>query len=182
MGVVVAQMKETISSSFAAVPVGKNAGAKATTFGAGRICATEGCRTRLSVYNPERFCGPCARRKPKTRTHVGAIAFGAKSVTRKQAERASKPEVFLSIQMKRAILLIGIGEGSILGVGFTTITALANRELVTRHGPLELTAKGREIWEKLRAERETPERERQKRVAERAADLIERAEQTRSSA
>lgn len=41
------------------------------TYDAGRVCAAEGCRTVLSIYNPSRFCGlhaapdrSQARRKP----------------------------------------------------------------------------------------------------------------------
>lgn len=28
------------------------------SYGAGRVCAAAGCTTRLSIYNPGRFCWP----------------------------------------------------------------------------------------------------------------------------
>jgi hypothetical protein len=31
-------------------------GRASTTYGRGRICVTEGCRTRLSLYNPTARC------------------------------------------------------------------------------------------------------------------------------
>ncbi len=74
---------------------------KAKTYGTGRICAMEGCGTRLSVYNPSGVCALHGGAWQEARSHVVRKTARREQLTRRCAFRRCDREFTTANPAKR---------------------------------------------------------------------------------